>query len=212
MKTPLENAFNTDTSYCTIWQQQKECLHACIAGDIKYALLLGEHPLIYTLGRGFHQENLLLDTLPTLAIERGGDITLHNPGQLVAYPIFTLAPPYRNLHQVLRDLEQEIIQILDMWEIQGTRQPEKTGVWVKGKKIAAIGLAVKHWTLYHGISLNICNDLKDYLPIHPCGFPAAQVTSMQEQRPDVDFWAAFVIIQTQLQIALSAFIQQRVFS
>ncbi len=148
-------------------------------------LILLEHPPVITIGRNTRQDNLLwsAEALQAAGIEcsasrRGGDITLHAPGQLVGYPIVDLNHYQRDLHRFLRLLEQVLIRTLADYGLVGTSIPGKTGVWVDGRKIASIGLAVRHWISYHGFALNIDNDLAYFRAIIPCGLPGITMTSM----------------------------------
>jgi lipoate-protein ligase B len=170
--------------YSEVWRYQKELVQRRLAGEIEDTLLLGEHPPVITLGRGSHAENLLNPAIPVVEIERGGDVTYHGPGQLVAYPIFLLLQGRRDLHRYLRDLEEVIILTLKTFEIQGERNPGWTGVWVQNHgdlfKIASIGVAVKQWVTYHGLALNINTDLAHFRQINPCGLQSQVMTSMAE--------------------------------
>jgi lipoyl(octanoyl) transferase len=116
-------------------------------------------------------------------IERGGDVTYHGPGQLVAYPIFLLPEGRRDLHRFLRDLEEVVILTLKEFGISGERNEGWTGVWVKSQngdllKIASIGVAVKKWVTYHGLALNVNTDLNAFRQINPCGLQSQVMTSM----------------------------------
>lgn len=149
-------------------------------------LLLLEHPEVYTAGR----KSALKEGDGKVAIERGGEDTFHNPGQLVAYPLLGLREGERDLHRYLRSLESVLIAVLGRFGIEGERRPGATGVWVRGpRKIASVGVAVSGWVTYHGVALNVCNDLRGFSRIHPCGFDAGVMTSMAEvlgdHRPSV---------------------------
>ena len=151
-----------------------------------------------TLGRSAKPANVLNpgDT-PVIAIERGGDVTFHGPGQLVAYPIFLLREDERDLHRFLRNLEEAVIRAAADFAISATRCPGKTGVWTSdvpdGRKLASIGVAVKKWVTLHGLALNVNTDLSRFAAINPCGFDAAVMTSMaKELRTPVDMAAVKV--------------------
>ena len=159
-------------------------------------LLLGSHPEVITAGRGGQAENLLNPQVPVIETERGGDVTYHGPGQLIAYPIIKLAPNERDLHAYLRKLEEVQILTLRDFGLWGIRHKGYTGVWVldqtvesetsekvirRPRKIASIGVAVKQWVTYHGIALNIAPRLDRFAQINPCGLAANVMTSMAEQ-------------------------------
>jgi len=148
-------------------------------------LILLEHPPVITLGRNTDQNNLLWDqeTLQAAGIDcvsspRGGDITLHSPGQLVGYPIVDLSHYRKDLHRYLRQLEEMLICTLADFGLAGEAVSGKTGVWIQGRKIASIGIAVRHWISYHGFALNIDNDLSAFDAIIPCGLSGVTMTSM----------------------------------
>lgn len=154
-------------------------------GERPDTLVFVEHDPVFTLGASFHPENLLLtraeytargfDVVPT---DRGGDVTYHGPGQLVAYPIFDLNRRGRDLHRWLRELEESVIGTLAAFGIQGRRFPPHTGVWVGDRKVAAIGIKVRRWVSFHGIALNVTNDLTPFDLIVPCGIQGYGVTGL----------------------------------
>ncbi|MBY0371065.1 lipoyl(octanoyl) transferase LipB [bacterium] len=142
-------------------------------------LFFVEHPAVYTSGR--RSAGTPVDpSLPLVEIERGGEMTFHNPGQLVAYPILRLQGAQKDLHAYLRNLEEVLIRVLGDFGLPGERHAGATGVWVTGreKKIASIGVAVSSWVTYHGTALNVCNDLSGFARINPCGFSADVMTSL----------------------------------
>jgi len=166
----------------------QHALHAQrVAGAIPDTLLLLEHPPVITLGKAFHPEHLRyarefyaqqgVELHPT---DRGGDVTCHNPGQLVGYPIFDVAQHGRDLHKFLRDIEQAIIDALRAFGIEAHREAGYTGVWVGDAKIAAIGVKVTKWVSMHGFALNVNNDLRLFQTIVPCGIADRPVTSLQQ--------------------------------
>lgn len=171
--------------YQAVWLCQKERVAERLADAVPDTLLLGEHPPVITLGRGSHAENLLDPSIPVVEIERGGDVTFHGPGQLIAYPILKLEGPYRDLHRYLRDLEEAVICTLADFGLEGERNPGLTGVWVlhpclgQRFKIASIGVAVKQWVTYHGLALNVSTDLGYYRQINPCGLDSQVMTSLE---------------------------------
>jgi lipoyl(octanoyl) transferase len=150
-------------------------------------LLSLEHNHVITFGRAGREVNLLSDQeslkkagVEVFHIERGGDVTYHGPGQLVGYPIFDLNHWNKDLHLFLRNLEEVIMQTLQEYELKAERIKGLTGVWVKGKKVAAIGVAVKKWITLHGFALNVNTDLSYFRFIHPCGIVDKPVSSMKE--------------------------------
>ena len=160
-------------------------------------LLLLEHPPVVTLGRTAREAHVLRsDGLDVVAVERGGDVTFHGPGQLVGYPILDLrGPPYRqDLHWYLRTLEDVLIAALDELGIPAGRNPGYTGVWTRegGRKIASIGVHVKQWVTWHGFALNVTTDLAQFDRIIPCGIPQVEMTSVEREtghgKRDTELW------------------------
>lgn len=149
-------------------------------------LLLVEHdPPVVTVGRGGSGANVLLsrEALAARGVElhessRGGDVTYHGPGQIVAYPVIDLARHGRDVHRYLRDLEQVVLALLARYGLAGRRDEKYTGVWVGDEKVCAIGVAVTRWITYHGLALNVTTDLSGFGLIVPCGITDRGVTSM----------------------------------
>jgi lipoyl(octanoyl) transferase len=151
-------------------------------------LLLVEHDPVYTLGRGTHRASLPRSESELRArgadvveIERGGDVTWHGPGQLVGYPILDLTKHREDLHWYLRTLEQALIDALGGLGIAAERNPGKTGVWTRGRKIASIGVHVKQWVTLHGFALNVDPDLSWFDLIVPCGIQGVEMTSVRRE-------------------------------
>ena len=147
-------------------------------------LLLCEHPPVLTLGRLADGKNLLIGGeelarrgVCVHPIDRGGDITLHAPGQLIVYPILDLAHFGKDLRRYLRQLEQVAIDLLGDFDIVANRFPGQTGVWVGPKKIASIGIGVRRWIAFHGLAVNVNTDLELFAMIRPCGLDV-EMTSM----------------------------------
>lgn len=148
-------------------------------------LLLLEHPPVVTLGRGADPSHLKLpeDELRRQGVEifeagRGGDVTFHGPGHLVGYPILLLPPPLRDLHGMLRRVEEALIAVAADFGIEARREAGLTGVWVENAKLAAIGMRVSRWVTSHGFALNVADDLKGFDLIVPCGIRDRGVTSL----------------------------------
>ena len=150
------------------------------ADRIDDTLIFVEHDHVITLGRAQKAKANVLDAgdVPVLEIERGGDVTYHGPGQLVAYPIVKLAEDERDLHKFLRALEGAVIEVLGAWGIAGVRKDGATGVWVGASKLCSIGIACRRWVTFHGLALNVATDLDYFRRINPCGFDSAVMASM----------------------------------
>jgi lipoate-protein ligase B len=147
-------------------------------------LILVEHPDVYTYGRRSREDEVnSIAGADVRFIERGGQVTYHNPGQLVAYPILFLREKERDIHLHLRRLEDTIIDVLADFGLEGMRRKNATGVWMgeNERKIASIGVAATSWITYHGVALNVCNDLSGFAKIQPCGFPSSVMTSIERE-------------------------------
>ncbi|MEX0771735.1 MAG: lipoyl(octanoyl) transferase LipB [Balneolales bacterium] len=150
-------------------------------------LLMVEHPHVFTLGKSGDVRHLLkteqeLDDLDAefVKIDRGGDITYHGPGQIVAYPILDLTRYFTDIHKYLRYLEEVVIRTCADYQIKAGRIKGLTGVWVNGAKIAAFGIRCSRWVTMHGLALNVHPDLDYFSHIIPCGIGDKKVTSLQE--------------------------------
>lgn len=162
--------------YEVAFARQLEIHAEVMAGERPSTLLLVEHDPVITLGAAFHEKNLLHDrsAYAGLGVEvhptdRGGDVTYHGPGQLVAYPIFRLEEMGRDLHRYLRGLESAVIGVAAEFGLEAGRNPVNTGVWVGNRKLCAIGIKVRRWVTLHGLALNCNVDLGPFSLIVPCG-------------------------------------------
>jgi lipoyl(octanoyl) transferase len=147
-------------------------------------LLLLEHEPVYTIGRTPDRSSLLGSERlphPLFSINRGGQATYHGPGQLMGYPIIDLRQCGQDLHKYLRWLEQLLIDLLAQYDIAAQRRESLTGVWVENRKIASIGVGVRHWITMHGFALNVCGDLSPFDHIVPCGITDVAITSMEKE-------------------------------
>src|SRR5215470_10918971 len=157
-------------------------------------LLLLEHEPVYTIGRTPDRSSLSVPgqsrlgelasahlPYPLFSINRGGQATYHGPGQLMGYPIIDLRGCGQDLHKYLRWLEHLLIDLLAKYEIAAQRRESLTGVWVENRKIASIGVGVRHWITMHGFALNVCGDLSPFDQIVPCGINNVSITSMEKE-------------------------------
>jgi len=159
-------------------------------------LILVEHPNILTIGRKGSKNNILIDdsslkneALDVIYVDRGGDITFHGIGQVVAYPIFDLRNHIKDIRAFIGRLEKVISLTLKTYGIESDINNENTGVWAEGGKIGFIGIGLSNWITYHGISLNANVDLRYFSMIKPCGIEGVRVTSLEKilnKRIDTD--------------------------
>lgn len=172
-------------SYEEAYNLQRHYVDGRLKGGAQ-TLLLCEHPTTLTLGRLANEKHLLVEKdelvsrrINVFSIDRGGDITLHAPGQLVIYPILDLKNHGKDLRSYLRQLEQVAIDFLEGFGIVASRFPRQTGVWVGKKKIVSIGIGVRKWISFHGLAVNVSTDLKLFSMIKPCGLDV-EMTSISE--------------------------------
>ncbi len=176
------------TNYALAWKQQDELVVRRNAGEVGDTLVFTEHEPVFTLGvRRGAEANLIWSAaelqhrgIEVVQTNRGGDITYHGPGQIVGYPIVHLAPR-KDLHAYLRFMEQVLINAVGTFGLAADRREGKTGIWLGPRKIAAIGVAVKKWTTYHGFALNVNTDLTPFSGIVPCGITDGTVTSLKAE-------------------------------
>jgi len=159
---------------------------AARTADTLDELWLLEHPPVYTLGRNGNREHLH-DTgdIPVIPVDRGGQVTYHGPGQLVAYTLLDLTRRRLGVQSLVCLLEQTVIDLLADYRIPAHRRDKAPGVYVDNRKIAALGLRVKKGCTFHGLSLNVDMDLAPFTQINPCGFRDLEVTCMAELGIDI---------------------------
>lgn len=181
--------FDAPQPYTLIHDAQRERRGAVERGEEPEALFLLEHTPVITLGRNAHEHHLRQSRealtrmgVDVVEVERGGDVTYHGPGQLVAYPIIRLEPRGLSITGYLRRLEQAVIDTLAAFRIAGERTEGYTGVWVEGAKVAAIGVGVHHGVTFHGAAINVSPNMAHWDLIVPCGIPDKPVTSIAQLR------------------------------
>jgi len=171
------------------WSRQEAYVRDIQKGVRPSTLILCEHPPVLTIGREGGEQNVKIDPslltsqgIEMIPINRGGDITAHNLGQLIGYPLFNLSEFRQDLHWFLRSIEDIIMQVLEEYGIASGRVEGKTGVWIEEeRKICAIGLHCSRWVTSHGFALNVNNDLSIFDWIIPCGIPDKEVTSIHRE-------------------------------
>ncbi len=173
--------------YRKAYQLQREVLSQRKLGLAEDTLIILEHLPVITFGRRGRIEDLLVDDknlarkgISFYPTDRGGGLTYHGPGQLVAYPILDLKKHAKDIHLYLRKLEEAVINLLAGYEVIGYRRDGFTGVWVENKKICSIGIGISRWVTYHGLSLNVSPDMEGFSTIRPCGLVGDVMTSLGE--------------------------------
>ena len=151
-------------------------------GTNRELLWILEHPTTYTAGVSFNKKEIIDKKVKIVKSNRGGKITLHNPGQKIIYFVINLNNRKKDIRKLIDAIERSIIEFLAIYKINGKKDKKNIGIWVKNKKIAAIGLRVSRWVAFHGCSINISNNLTEYLKIIPCGLDNRKVTSISNEK------------------------------
>ena len=151
-------------------------------GNNKELIWILEHPRIYTAGVSFKNNEIIDKKIKIIKTNRGGKITLHNPGQKIIYFVINLNERKKDIRKLISAIELSIIEFLKTLKIVAKKDKNNIGIWVKEKKIAAIGLRVSRWVAFHGFSINISNNLKEYLKVIPCGLDNTKITSVYKEK------------------------------
>jgi len=170
--------------YATAWEHQREVHAAVVSGEVPDTTLLLEHSPVYTAGRRTKPTDYPKDGTPTIATDRGGEITYHGPGQLVVYVLVDLKRRRLGVRELVRRLEAAVVEWLGSSGISAYGKPSAPGVYVSRDgveaKIAALGLKVRNGCTYHGIAVNVAMDLSPFADIDPCGYPGLAVTQLAD--------------------------------
>ena len=166
---------------------QKQILRKKKRSRCEDYIILVEHPAVFTIGRSGSKDNILVredllseNGLKVIEIDRGGDITFHGPGQLVAYPVFDLRNHVKDIRLFIKNLERVLELTMYEYGFAADREKKYTGLWTGGGKIGFIGIGISNWITYHGVSINANVDLKWFSMIKPCGIDNLRVTSLRE--------------------------------
>ncbi len=168
-------------AYLQAWDEMRSFTAARTAETVDEIWLL-EHPPVYTYGLAGRSEHLPQSDngIPVIKTDRGGQVTYHGPGQLIAYVLFDLKRARFSVRALVRALEQAVIDLLEDFCAAGERREDAPGVYVNGAKLAALGLRIKRGCTYHGLSLNVDMDLTPFAAIDPCGYPGLAVTQLRD--------------------------------
>ena len=151
-------------------------------GDNEELIWILEHPKTFTAGVSFKQNEIIDKNIKIIKTNRGGKITLHDKGQKIVYFVINLNNRKKDIRKLINIIEKSIIEFLKIYKIKAKNDKKNIGIWVNKKKIAAIGLKISKWIAFHGCSININNDLKEYLKIVPCGLDNQKITSVYEEK------------------------------
>ena len=151
-------------------------------GKKKELIWILEHPSTFTAGVSYNKKDIIDKRIKIIKTNRGGKITLHNPNQKIIYFVINLNKRKKDIRKLIDAIENSIIQFLKIYKINAKKDKKNIGIWVNSKKIAAIGLRVSRWVAFHGCSINISNNLNEYLKIIPCGLDNKKVTSIKNEK------------------------------
>jgi lipoyl(octanoyl) transferase len=174
--------------YREVWEAMRSFTDARLS-EAPDEIWLTEHPRVFTLGvRGTTAQILDAGDIPIVAVDRGGQVTYHGPGQIVCYVLLDLHRLGLGVRQLVTALERAVLGLLAARAIAAEIRPGAPGVYVGGRKIAALGLRVRRGKCYHGLSLNVAMDLSPFRHIHPCGDPNLEVTQLADLGGPTDLW------------------------
>ncbi|MCC6809199.1 MAG: lipoyl(octanoyl) transferase LipB [Deltaproteobacteria bacterium] len=182
--------FVPTTRYQDVYAAMQDEATKIARGELPETFWIGDHATTVTLGRSLKSQSQLLASpseVNVVEVERGGGATMHNPGQLVVYPLIRLDTRRLSPVTYLRELERVIIDGLAMDGIEARAEEGKTGVWVGPRKIASLGVSLIEGVTRHGLAVNVSNDLKDFALITPCGFSADTMVRVQSYRREATF-------------------------
>jgi lipoyl(octanoyl) transferase len=171
-KIPYKTAIN-------FLQKRVENIKAGTSRDLLWIL---EHPTTYTAGIRSNKNEILDKKIKVISTNRGGKITLHNPGQKIVYFAIDLNKKKKDIRKLIDVIEKSIIDFLKIYKIKGRNDKKNIGIWVGNRKIGAIGVRVSKWVAYHGCSINVKNDLSKYQKIIPCGLDNRKITSIYNEK------------------------------
>jgi len=166
--------------YAAATRLQETQVDACLRGAPDRLFLL-EHPSVFTMGRAADARHLGTagrTGIPVVRSARGGQVTYHGPGQLVAYPVLDLARHVRDVRAYVGSLEEVVIRTVATWGARGLRIQGQPGVWVGSRKIASVGIAIRRWVAWHGLALNVDPEMGPFRAITPCGLAGVEMTSL----------------------------------
>lgn len=195
-------------SYAEVDGVQRE-IHAAVAqGEEPDTLVVWQAKDVYTAGRRTRPEDVPDPSVPVVEVDRGGSVTYHGPGQVIVYPIVRVRLP-KDVVAFVRAVEAAVIEALSTFGVRGERIAGRSGVWVGGEKICAVGLKFASDTTMHGLALNVATDVSKFFRVNPCGITDAGVTSMERQGVDASLEEAAAALTSALVKRLASFQQER---
>ena len=181
----FERRFIELLDYTEAWELQKKRVAQILAGEVGNLLLLLEHPPVFTLGRSGSRAEILDNKIAVVETDRGGKVTYHGPGQMIAYVVWDLRPNARQVRAYVEGLQNVLLLTLQGVGVVGKIERDNPGVWVGGEKIAALGVRISRGVAYHGVSLNRAPELVNFNGIIPCGLPGRATTSLLKLGVDI---------------------------
>jgi lipoyl(octanoyl) transferase len=150
--------------------------------EAKELIWVLEHEEVFTAGTSYAENEIIDKSINIIKTNRGGKITLHNPGQIIIYLVINLNNRKKDIRRLISSIEKSVIEFLKIFKIYAKKDKKNIGIWVNGNKIAAIGLRVSKWVAFHGFSINISNNLMEYQKIMPCGLDNTKITSVYSEK------------------------------
>ena len=157
-------------------------VHEVKSGSNRELIWILEHPTTFTAGVSYNKKDIIDKRIKIIKTNRGGKITLHNPNQKIVYLVINLNNRKKDIRKLINVIEKSIIEFLKIYKINAKKDKKNIGIWVEDRKIAAIGLRISRWVAFHGCSINISNNLSEYLKIIPCGLDNKKVTSINNEK------------------------------
>jgi len=187
MTTPIIIRHLGQQPYEAVWKRMQDFTQARLAGNAD-EIWVTEHLPVYTLGLNGKRQHLLnTGNIPTIQVDRGGQVTYHGPGQLVIYTLLDLNRLGIGVRGLVTHIEQAVLATLALYDIDASARADAPGIYVNGSKIAALGLRIRRGYSYHGLSLNVDMDLSPFLGINPCGYEGMEVCQLSDftDKPDL---------------------------
>jgi len=187
------------TPYEPVWQAMRRVTDLARERQVCDEIWLVQHPPVFTQGQAGKPEHLLLPgDIPVVQVDRGGQVTYHGPGQLVAYLLLDLRERGFGVRELVTRIENTLVAVLASYGVSGSAKPDAPGVYVQGAKIASLGLRIRNGRSFHGLALNVDMDLRPFQRINPCGYAGLAMTQLADHAPGVQMCEVSARLQAQL--------------
>lgn len=187
------------TPYEPVWQAMRRVTDHAREHQVGDEVWLVQHPPVFTQGQAGKPEHLLLPgNIPVVQVDRGGQVTYHGPGQLVAYLLLDLRARGFGVRELVSRIENTLVAVLASYGVSGSAKPDAPGVYVQGAKIASLGLRIRNGRSFHGLALNVDMDLRPFQRINPCGYAGLAMTQLADHAPGVQMCEVSARLRAQL--------------